>query len=153
MINKADSFEAELKQLRQDFHDGAISKANYLEAVKGVFTRWEVTKLESNWWAKYQLKDAPVTWINPHFESIWMQASPDKQDIARMAIGVMREINYRKKAAKYACLKEQLERQGIYTGVSIEQFMRGGVKTSQIMVAAIMEVFTPTGLYSTKLYH
>lgn len=148
MAAALDSFEAELKQLRQDLRGGAISRGNYERAVKDVLTRRGIAQLEPNWWSRYTLEDAPASWVNPHLEFIWRQASPDKQDIALMVVGALKEQNYHKKAAKYAYLKKQLEKYDVFIDVVPEQFIRGEIKALQTVAAAVMEIYTPTGLYS-----
>lgn len=107
-------------------------------------------KLEPNWWVKYQLKDAPVAWMNPHFKYIWNHAPLDRQDVGKMSIGVHREFNTRKKIAKFNVLKDELERYDVYIPITAEQYVRGGQKAAQILASAVMEVFSFTGMYSKE---
>lgn len=104
--------------------------------------------LESNWWEKYQLKDAPLVWMNPHFEYIWNHAPHDRQDAARMGIGVYREFNVRKKIAKFNQMKAKLEEYDVFIPITAEEYVRGGNKEAQILASAVMEVFSYTGMYS-----
>ena len=104
--------------------------------------------LEPYWWSKYTKADLPRTWINPHFESVYDKAPTDQQDVAKMAVGVLREPNSRKKTAKFDVLIEALKQHDVYIDVTFKQFIYGGQKYMRIMTAAVMEVFTPTGIYS-----
>ena len=104
--------------------------------------------LEPYWWSKYEKKDIPQSWTNPHLESVFDKASPDKQDVVRMAIGMIKEPNTQKKTAKFYELIEALKRYDIYIDMTPQQFFSGGQKYTKIMIAAVMEVFTPTGIYS-----
>ncbi len=107
-------------------------------------------ELESNWWSKYSFKDIPEELKNPHFKSVFDQSPKDKQAIAMMAVGAYREQNDTKKAAKYQYLKEQMESYGVFINVTPQQFLSGEMKYLQIIGAAIMEIFTPSGLYSKR---
>lgn len=112
-----------------------------------MFPQREVV-LEPNWWSKYGKKDIPQSWINPHFEAVFDQAPPGKQDVARMAVGVFKEPNIRKKTAKLDVLMETLRSYDVYIEVTPKQVFYGGRKYTNIIMAAVMEVFTPTGIYS-----
>lgn len=112
-----------------------------------MFPQREVV-LEPDWWAKYTEKDVPQSWVNPHFMAVYDQASPDKQDVAKMAVGVLREPNTRKRTAKFDVLIKALEYQDVYIDVTPQQLFFGGQKYMKILMAAVMEVFTPTGIYS-----
>jgi len=105
-------------------------------------------ELEDYWWEKYSLKDAPSYMVNPHFESIWNQASIEKQKIALMGIGILREPNIRKREAKYNQLSGEMVEFNVYMPMSFKKFRMGGTTTFQIYASAIMEVYTPSGLYS-----
>lgn len=105
-------------------------------------------ELEPNWWSKYGKKDIPQSWINPHFEAVYNQASPDKQDVAKMAIGVLKEPNIRKKTAMFYEMIEALQRYDVYIDMTPQQLFYGGRKYRIIILAAVMEVFHPSGLYS-----
>ncbi|KKK71214.1 hypothetical protein LCGC14_2916160, partial [marine sediment metagenome] len=107
-------------------------------------------ELKTSWWSKYQFKDVPSTLNNPHLESMWRQASLDKQAIVQMAIGAFREPNRRQKVAKYEYLKEQMENYDVYIDVTPRQFLTGRMEHLQIIAAGIMEVFTPSGLYPKR---
>lgn len=107
--------------------------------------------LEPEWWAGYQFRDVPSILNNPHFESVWGQAPPDKQQFVLMAVGTFREQNVRRKAMKYEYFNRQMEQYGVYTGVTTQQFLTGNMKYFQIIAAGIMEVFTPTGLYTERV--
>ncbi len=112
-----------------------------------MFPQREVV-LEPDWWAKYTEKDIPQSWVNPHFMAVYDQASPDKQDVAKMAVGVLRELNTRKRIAKFYVLIENLKRYDVYIDMTPQQAFSGNPKYMKILMAAVMEVFTPTGIYS-----
>lgn len=115
-----------------------------------MFPQREVV-LEPGWWSKYGKKDVPQSWINPHFEAVYDQASPGEQDIAKMAVGMMREPNTRRKTAKFYVLVEALKRYDVHIDfMTPQQAFYGGRKSMNIITAAVMEVFTPTGLYSRE---
>lgn len=107
-------------------------------------------KLEPNWWMKYQLKDFPAIWMNPHFEYIWKHAPPDRQDVGRMGVGTYKEFNIRKRMAKFNQTKAELEKYDVFIPLTAEEYVRGGVKAAQILASAIMEVFSHTGMYSKE---
>ena len=106
--------------------------------------------LEPFWWSKYEEKDVPSSWVNPHFLSVYNQASSDKQDVGRMAVGVLREPNTRKKTAMFYELIEAFKRYDVYIDMTPQQLFYGGQKYQKIVMAAVMEVFTNTGLYAKK---
>ncbi len=106
--------------------------------------------LEPYWWSKYQFKDVPSILRNPHLESMYKQASPDKQAIVQMAVGAFRDPNTRQKIAKYEYLKKQMENYDVYIDVTPKQFLTGRMEYLQVIAAGIMETFTPSGLYPER---
>lgn len=105
-----------------------------------------------NWWEKYSLSDAPKYLRNPHFDSIWNKASPDKQKVALIGFGVVKEPNLRVREAKLAELQEVFRSFDVWVNLDARKLYLGGIFTDfnelQKLAAAIMEVYTPTGLYS-----
>lgn len=106
--------------------------------------------LEPYWYKKYELKDAPAQWVNPHLEAVWNMGTEEQRDVGRMAIGVLMEPDTFKRSAKFNQLAQELERRDIYTGLTFGKLTYRGLEVDNIMVAAIMEVFTPTGVLSRK---
>ncbi len=106
--------------------------------------------LEPGWWEKYGKKDLPQSWLNPHFEAVYDQASPEKQAVAKMAIGMQKEFSTRRKVAKFNALMDALSRFDVYPPITAQEAFSGNQRYTKIMMAAVMEVFTPTGLYSGR---
>ena len=104
--------------------------------------------MESNWWARYSYKDFPPIWQNPHMVYIWDHAPPDRRDAGKMAIGVIKEFNTARRKAKYNELKRRLEGFDVFIPMTAEEFVRGKPGATQVLTAAVMEVFSHTGMYS-----
>ncbi len=108
-------------------------------------------ELEPRWWSSITLDDAPKRWLNPHMRSVWEQSTPHKQDIGLMVISIFVEVNPRIRRAKYEYVKREFEAHDIYVDIDIDKAlapMFGSISEAQKLVAAMMEVYTPTGLYS-----
>ena len=111
------------------------------------------TTLPDRWWDKYSVKDAPTFWTNPHLMHIWELAPPEKQDITLMTIGVLKEQSTKRKIAMYEYTNREFEKYGVYVKLDPRKLnlgMFGHNEETQIFIAAMMEVFTPTGLYSKE---
>ena len=106
--------------------------------------------LDLCWYKKYELKDAPEQWVNPHLEAVWNMGTEEQRDIGRMAIGVLMEPDTFKRSAKFNQLEQELERRNIYTGLTFGKLTYRGLEVDNMMAAAIMEVFTQTGVLSRK---
>ncbi|KKK53356.1 hypothetical protein LCGC14_3095610, partial [marine sediment metagenome] len=118
--------------------------------VSGEQTQAKEVVLEPYWWSDYQFKDVPSILRNPHLESMYKQASLDKQAIVKMAVGAFREQNTRRKTAKYLYLKTQMENYDVYIDITPKQFLSGRMEYLQVIAAGIMETFTPSGLYPQR---
>lgn len=105
--------------------------------------------LEQNWWGKYQLKDFPASWMNPHFEYIWNHAPYDRKEIGKMAIGIVREPSLKRKIAMFNVLKNELMRYDVYIPLTARELLSGSQKAIKILASAVMEVFSHTGMYGS----
>jgi len=145
------SFEDELIALRKDHRDGALPTSAYQKAVNDVLMRKQLAKaavqIPSYWYSKYQLKDVPGNWMNPHFVHVWDISGEDKRDVTRMAIGTIYETSIYKKIVKFNETKAALEKYDVYLPIDASDLLHGGDKAMKVAIAGIMDMFTPTGLY------
>ncbi len=115
------------------------------------FSSNNTVQLEPYWWTKYTLDDAPLYLVNPHFRSVWEQSTPDRQDIALMAIGMFKETNSKRREVKFNLIKERMAGYGIYMPLTYREFASNFKKSMPIIAAATMEIYTPSGLYLTPI--
>lgn len=114
-------------------------------------------ELPSLWYAKFTLDQGlaafgiPKTLMNPHFMNVIHNAPLEKNILIQMSAGMMREVNPKIRLAKFYAVRKTMEQFGVYMPISMKQLITGGNEAKQIYIAAIMECYTPTGLYNKKV--
>lgn len=106
---------------------------------------WREAKLDPNWWMKYDFKDVPIQFKNPHLESVWYKGSDQARMVGKMACGMAKELNPRIRQRKADILRESLKSVGIYM-----PNVPFNLRNFNIYVAAVMEAFTNTGIYDRQ---
>lgn len=64
-----------------------------------------------------------------------------------MTLGMIKEVNIKRKEAMFNALKQRMEEHGVYLPLDFKGYMRGNMRSKQVLIAAVMEVYTPSGLY------
>lgn len=108
-------------------------------------------QLPYHWWERYDYQSFPMMYRNMHFLSVWNRATDHQRQVARMAIGFMRTPVSFVAKPMFKELVVEFEREGIYLPFDYIGYRRGRPKTSSVLIAAVMEVFTPTGIFSRKV--